>query len=71
MHVVEFETVTDGQTIHIPTKYKELASGSVKVIIMTENHQAEKPKKRTPGSGKGLIFSKDGFEAPLLDKELL
>ncbi len=64
MHAVEFETVADGDIIHIPGKYREFESQNVKVILMMapkDNSQ----EKRILGTAKGKILISDDFEQPL------
>ncbi len=69
MYAVEFETVVDGKTIHIPEEYAEFESRSVKVILMM-NSQNKSQAKRKPGTAKGKIFMSDDFEQPL-DEETI
>ena len=73
MVAIEFETVVEGKTIHIPEEYAEFDSQNVKVILMmnpkTQNKSNEK-EKRTPGSAKGKIFLADDFEQPLDDETI-
>lgn len=49
MRVVEFITVVDGNTIHIPGEYSEFESQNVKFVIMIDNHN-KKQGKRKPGT---------------------
>jgi hypothetical protein len=64
MHAVEFNTIVDGNTIHIPGEYSEFESQNVKVIIMIDSHN-KKQGKRKPGTAKGKIFVSDDFDQPL------
>jgi hypothetical protein len=64
MYAVEFETVVDGNIIHIPDNYQEFESQNVKVILMM-SPKDDSQKKRVPGTAKGKIFISDDFEQPL------
>jgi len=67
MYAVEFETVVDGNIIHIPKSYKEFDSQNVKVILMIDSKDSNQGK-RIPGTAKGRVIISDDFELPL-DKE--
>lgn len=69
MYAVEFETIADGNVIHIPEEYREFESKIVKVIIMMDPKTSVQ-KKRIPGTAKGKIVLSDDFEQPL-DEETL
>jgi len=51
MHAVEFETVADGNVIHIPESYKEFESQNVKVILMIDSKD-DNQGKRITGTAK-------------------
>ena len=71
MYAVEFETVADGKTIHIPDEYAEFESRNVKVILMMNPRNKNKSQEKTkPGTAKGKIFISDDFEQPL-DEETI
>ncbi len=73
MYAIEFETVVEDKTIHLPEEYGEFDSKNVKVILMMDPKTKDKPnekEKRIPGSAKGKIFLSDDFEQPL-DEETI
>jgi hypothetical protein len=69
MYAVEFESVVEGNSIHIPEEYPEFESHNVKVILMMEPKKKQRGKRK-PGTAKGKIFVSDDFEQPL-DEETL
>lgn len=73
MYAIEFETVVEDKTIHLPEEYAEFDSKNVKVILMMDPKTKNKPNekvKRIPGTAKGKIFLSDDFEQPL-DEETI
>jgi hypothetical protein len=64
MYAVEFETVVEDKTIHIPEEFQEFESHNVKVILMMAPEYIP-PVKRIPGTAKGKVVVYDDFEQPL------
>lgn len=67
MFAVEFDTVSEGNTIRIPKEYKEFVSKNIRVILMLDEKKITR-KQRKPGSAKGKFFMSDDFEQPLDDE---